>query len=64
MTKKQRELVQGSIGLSVTPATDGAISRLQESIDVKKVFLEVIAYSVRLIEIEAVHLRFPRDYAI
>lgn len=41
MTKKQRELVQGSVGLRVSPATDGALSRLQESIDVKKVFLEV-----------------------
>lgn len=41
MTKEQRQLVQGSVGLRVSPATDGALSRLQESIDVKKVFLEV-----------------------
>ncbi|CAM9127974.1 unnamed protein product, partial [Hapterophycus canaliculatus] len=42
MTEKQRNLVQGSIGLCVLPATDGAISRLQEAIDAKKIFLEVI----------------------
>lgn len=45
MTKKQRELVQGSIGVSVVPATDRALSRLQDSIDVKKVFLEVHIYN-------------------
>lgn len=33
--------MQGSVGLRVSPATDGALSRLQDSIDVKKVFLEV-----------------------
>lgn len=38
---KQRDQVQGSIGLCVTPATDGVLSRLQDTIDAKKVFLEV-----------------------
>lgn len=42
MTKKEWEHVQGSLGLCLAPATDGALSRLQESIDVQKVFLEVI----------------------
>lgn len=42
MTKKEREHVQGSIGLCLAPATYGALSRLQESIDVEKVFLEVM----------------------
>lgn len=40
MTDKHRKLVQGSIGLCVSPATDGAISRLQEAIDARKIFLE------------------------
>ncbi len=43
-TKKQREQVQGSIGLCLTPATDGVLSRLQDSIDAKKVFLEVCGF--------------------
>ncbi|CAM9193761.1 unnamed protein product [Scytosiphon promiscuus] len=42
MTEKQRQFVQGSIGLCISPATEGAISRLQEAIDAKKIFLEVI----------------------
>eukprot|EP00752_Nemacystus_decipiens_P007665 g6853.t1 len=42
MAKKQRKQVQGSVGLRVSPATDGALNRLQELIDAKKVFLEVV----------------------
>lgn len=41
LTVKQRQLVQGSIGLRVYPVTDGALSLLQRSIYAKKVFLEV-----------------------
>lgn len=46
LTSKELKLVQSSIGLRISPATDDALRVLQESEDAKKIFLEVGGYKL------------------